>query len=99
MRAAARLVGAQIIGAENDALRFRDERLLVRPQPIGERIGLAHVASQRIGLAGADHGFEANPDSGGIIRSEERRVGKEGVSTCRSRWSTNHYKKIKHTIY
>src|SRR3546814_14691130 len=26
------------------------------------------------------------------IRSEERRVGKEGVSTCRSRWSPYHYK-------
>src|SRR3546814_11159990 len=25
-----------------------------------------------------------------IIRSEERRVGKEGVSTCRSRWSPYH---------
>src|SRR3546814_11312575 len=37
-------------------------------------------------------------------RSEERRVGKECVSTCRSRWSPYHYKKkncidneIKHT--
>src|SRR3546814_15959767 len=29
-------------------------------------------------------------------RSEERRVGKECVSTCRSRWSPYHYKK-KHT--
>src|SRR3546814_16904544 len=28
-------------------------------------------------------------------RSEERRVGKECVSTCRSRWSTAHYKKTK----
>src|SRR3546814_10943449 len=27
-----------------------------------------------------------------IIRSEERRVGKECVSTCRSRWSPYHYK-------
>src|SRR3546814_20551065 len=27
------------------------------------------------------------------LRSEERRVGKEGVSTCRSRWSPYHYKK------
>src|SRR3546814_17593055 len=27
------------------------------------------------------------------IRSEERRVGTECVSTCRSRWSTYHYKK------
>src|SRR3546814_11887380 len=24
------------------------------------------------------------------VRSEERRVGKECVNTCRSRWSTNH---------
>src|SRR3546814_14583659 len=28
-----------------------------------------------------------------IIRSEERRVGQECVSTCRSRWSPDHSKK------
>src|SRR3546814_14017806 len=28
----------------------------------------------------------------GKYRSEERRVGKECVSTCRSRWSPSHYK-------
>src|SRR3546814_12978828 len=28
-----------------------------------------------------------------LQRSEERRVGKECVSTCRSRWSPYHYKK------
>src|SRR3546814_16434229 len=28
-----------------------------------------------------------------FARSEERRVGKECVSTCRSRWSPYHYKK------
>src|SRR3546814_14481821 len=28
-----------------------------------------------------------------VERSEERRVGKECVSTCRSRWSPSHYKK------
>src|SRR3546814_11704396 len=28
-----------------------------------------------------------------LTRSEERRVGKECVSTCRSRWSLYHYKK------
>src|SRR3546814_13828020 len=27
------------------------------------------------------------------IRSDERRVGREWFSTCRSRWSTYHYKK------
>src|SRR3546814_17390542 len=34
---------------------------------------------------------------GGVAfnRSEERRVGKECVSTCRSRWSPYHYKKKK----
>src|SRR3546814_16662200 len=30
---------------------------------------------------------------GGDVRSEERRVGKECVSTCRSRWSPYHSKK------
>src|SRR3546814_16721204 len=30
-------------------------------------------------------------------RSEERRVGKECVSTCRSRWSPYHYKKNNRT--
>src|SRR3546814_12899081 len=29
-----------------------------------------------------------------LDRSEERRVGKECVSTCRSRWSPYHYKQI-----
>src|SRR3546814_7193882 len=29
----------------------------------------------------------------GVERSEERRVGKECVSTCSVRWSANHYKK------
>src|SRR3546814_19197122 len=29
------------------------------------------------------------------FRSEERRVGKEGVRTCRSRWSPYHYKRNK----
>src|SRR3546814_20324488 len=30
------------------------------------------------------------------LRSEERRVGKECVSTCRSRWSPSHNKKHNH---
>src|SRR3546814_17368604 len=32
------------------------------------------------------------------IRSEERRVGKECVSTCRSRWSPSHSKKKKEYV-
>src|SRR3546814_4701221 len=35
--------------------------------------------------------FNLHPDArGGEQRSEERRVGKECVSTCRSRWSPYH---------
>src|SRR3546814_19831783 len=33
------------------------------------------------------------PETAYAHRSEERRVGKECVSTCRSRWSQYHYKK------
>src|SRR3546814_17974624 len=32
-----------------------------------------------------------------MVRSEERRVGKECVSTCRSRWSPYHSKKKQNT--
>src|SRR3546814_12860714 len=32
-------------------------------------------------------GYELVARGGVSLRSEERRVGKEGVSTCRSRWS------------
>src|SRR3546814_12540445 len=35
----------------------------------------------------------------GLSRSEERRVGKECVSTCRSRWSQYHEKKKEIIIY
>src|SRR3546814_15785207 len=31
--------------------------------------------------------LDVAPDAGHAVRSEERRVGKECVSTCRSRWS------------
>src|SRR3546814_8574634 len=33
---------------------------------------------------------EGRPAAGCKARSEERRVGKECVSTCRSRWATDH---------
>src|SRR3546814_8041508 len=34
--------------------------------------------------------YTGNIDDAGNVRSEERRVGKECVSTCRSRWSPYH---------
>src|SRR3546814_12018389 len=39
------------------------------------------------------YAVSANADYRWNFRSEERRVGKECVSTCRSRWSPYHYKK------
>src|SRR3546814_19480472 len=44
--------------------------------------------------ASADQGSQGQQDMD-TERSEERRVGKEGVSTCRSRWSPYHSKKKK----
>src|SRR3546814_2854779 len=41
---------------------------------VADRRARRHSLGRRLGL-------------GGAARSEERRVGKEGVSTCRSRWS------------
>src|SRR3546814_7840541 len=44
--------------------------------------------ADRAGDAGMQVAAGAGDDARG--RSEERRVGQEGVSTCRSRWSPNH---------
>src|SRR3546814_15701571 len=54
------------------------------------------LEAQRIAGAGLDvyrHEPEIDPlllALSNVVRSEERRVGKECVSTCRSRWWTNH---------
>src|SRR3546814_17652336 len=45
---------------------------------------------EEAGIAGAARA------GGPHTRSEERRVGKECVSTCRSRWSPYHYQKNKY---
>src|SRR3546814_15031105 len=43
-------------------------------------------------IVGCQAGDTGTDDSGSVVRSEERRVGKEGVSTGRSRWSQYLYK-------
>src|SRR3546814_20253395 len=65
-----------------------------RGQAIGiERPALAHLrhqlagAAHRAGLGILQHQNELLVPQAVSIRSEERRVGKEFVSTCRSRWS------------
>src|SRR3546814_20958221 len=60
----------------------------------GER-RLAHARTPREDhqvriMHAADLGVDAGDTGGDARRSEERRVGKECVSTCRSRWSPYH---------
>src|SRR3546814_13347606 len=52
--------------------------------PIDERVSLFPIIRLHGGIATSGEMRDA-PRS--PSRSEERRVGKEGVSTCRSRWS------------
>src|SRR3546814_16575147 len=62
----------------------------------------AHRTRRRLGLRPAE-GIHRTPrhrdpaNRGADRRSEERRVGKECVRTCRSRWSPYHSKKKQHT--
>src|SRR3546814_12608616 len=63
----------------------RPTLLLLRFRPLGR--------TEHAGEAGAQGGVEvgeADRQAEVDQRSEERRVGKECVSTCRSRWSPDH---------
>src|SRR3546814_11302553 len=72
-----------------------------RPESVIHEEQVGHV-SKMIGLVLVTHGALATEFVVAMehvvgpqqqietIRSEERRVGKEGVSTCRSRWSPYH---------
>src|SRR3546814_15071348 len=66
---------------------------------IGRTMGTEHHAARRLfgREARAEREAAADPLRArhDVGRSEERRVGKECVSTCRSRWSPYHYKKKK----
>src|SRR3546814_10949384 len=61
-----------------------------------DRSGMARATlAPRAGMAGEVPPLRKRPladmkDMGMDMRSEERRVGKECVSTCRSRWSPYH---------
>src|SRR3546814_15093790 len=69
---------------------FRGGLILVPPHAFGTP-WLKRLAPYKTGFAsgwmGADNGRAAKYDRG---RSGERRVGKERVSTCRSRWTPYH---------
>src|SRR3546814_15295367 len=66
-----------------------DARALVR-EHLGERAIEVVAAEEEVAVRGEHlEDLAGEPED----RSEERRVGKECVSTCRSRWSPYHYTK------
>src|SRR3546814_17723269 len=71
--------------AHSAATRTRPAGVSTQSRVTGSIIGTMPVSSATVTVQ-----IRFDPDIG---RSEERRVGKECVSTCRSRWSPYHYKK------
>src|SRR3546814_17217918 len=78
------------------AQRFR-AAVIVRPfvADHDHRIAMAHLAVREMAVGIEQHEQRLEyerllePAEGGLaVRSEERRVGKECVRTCRTRWST-----------
>src|SRR3546814_11477999 len=57
--------------------------------------GTPHAERWFPGIIAGDAVAALAIDEGAKHRSEERRVGKEGVRTCRYRWSADNYKKKK----
>src|SRR3546814_12684808 len=74
--------------ADRDVDALHARRLLVDDRVDRQR-GLAGltIADDQLALTAADRHHRVD---GLVARSEERRVGKECVSTCRSRWSPYH---------
>src|SRR3546814_13226874 len=83
------LLDDEAIGARRD----KGKAIVARREVIGRaaRVGDA-LAGNDAGWIGG-HPIVAEHLCGLPGRSEERRVGKECVSTCRSRWSPYHLKK------
>src|SRR3546814_19722384 len=63
------------------------QRRALQPEPARRQLVPKHIRG------GVRVHFPRGPLGLRITRSEERRVGKECVSTCRSRWSPYPYKK------
>src|SRR3546814_19477258 len=77
-------------------LRSLDDRVILGPRKVMPSISWRHgrksifVATEALGGNGSASGSSLIEVSLTGERSEERRVGKECVSTCRSRWSPYH---------
>src|SRR3546814_11562249 len=78
------------------SLRPVNSRLPVREPPPTGHVCLAPNEALAIVPRACNGSRSSVPSSNppkSALRSEERRVGRECVGTCRSRWSPYHYKK------
>src|SRR3546814_15667884 len=81
-----------VVSDDRASLRVEDNgRGFALEQPI-ETNGTCHLGlaamQERASMLGGHLSCFSQPDSGTrLLRSEERRVGEECLSTCRSRWS------------
>src|SRR3546814_1078258 len=75
---------ALVTGVQTGALPISEGRLI-----LSKKRARFELAWKRIEAA-AESGEPVNGKVIEVVRSEERRVGKECVSTCRSRWSPYH---------
>src|SRR3546814_14768858 len=79
----------QFSAGRNRALALKPD--FERALPAATAIGMLEPGLVIYFLAGKQPGLPIeNPRQVSAFRSEERRVGKECVSTCRSRWSPYH---------
>src|SRR3546814_19732572 len=82
---------------QRPAVRRRDGGLDVAASVVGDPA--VQIGSELLRAVPDQEGMHDVAEERGQPRSEERRVGKECVSTCRSRWSPYHSKnkKLKYT--
>src|SRR4051812_40211841 len=63
---ATRLVWTDEVSADDLAGLLGDECLAIIPEPVCQRVGLAHIPIQRVRLASADRGLDDSPDRSSI---------------------------------
>src|SRR3546814_14331136 len=91
-------VGAMAAVSPADAAQLGKSLTAVGAEMAGNKDGTIPTYDgglKKTAAGGARSGQLADPYA--ADSSEERRGGKEGVSTCRPRWSPCHYKKKKTT--
>src|SRR3546814_14968881 len=81
----------------SDLALDRRPKIMVTVGILGERVGvyldgLGEIERDAVAVRRQDAFSEREDRAVHDERSEERRVGKECVSPCRSRWSPYHYK-------